>query len=42
MRRIVASAGGDTDVSRDYCYTDWADVRGFAEEFRHRLLAAAA
>ncbi|MBY0493397.1 MAG: protoporphyrinogen oxidase [Cyanobacteria bacterium] len=41
MKRIVAKAGGDTDVSRDYDYTDWADVRAFADEFR-RLLAAAA
>ena len=29
MRRIVARAGGDTDTSRDYEYTDWADLRGF-------------
>ena len=42
MKRIVAKAGGDTDVSRDYDYTDWADVRAFAEDFRCRLLAAAA
>jgi menaquinone-dependent protoporphyrinogen oxidase len=42
MKRIVAKAGGATDVSRDYDYTDWADVRAFAEDFSHRLLAAAA
>ena len=42
MKRIVASAGGDTDTSRDYEYTDWAAVRAFAEEFRRRLPAAAA
>ena len=41
MKRIVAKAGGETDTSRDYDYTDWADVRAFAEEFRRRLNAAA-
>ena len=41
MKRIVAKAGGATDVSRDYDYTDWADLRAFAEDFRRRLLAAA-
>src|SRR6185295_9593710 len=30
MVRIVRKAGGDTDTSRDYEYTDWADVRSFA------------
>jgi menaquinone-dependent protoporphyrinogen oxidase len=33
MRRIAAKAGGDTDVSRDYEYTDWNDVRDFAVSF---------
>jgi menaquinone-dependent protoporphyrinogen oxidase len=33
MKRIVAKAGGDTDTSRDYEYTDWADVRAFAQQF---------
>ena len=41
MKRIVAKAGGATDVSRDYDYTDWADLRVFAEDFRRRLQAAA-
>lgn len=41
MKRIVAKAGGATDVSRDYDYTDWDDLRAFAEDFRRRLLAAA-
>ena len=41
MKRIVAKAGGDTDVSRDFEYTDWADLRAFAGDFRRRLLAAA-
>jgi menaquinone-dependent protoporphyrinogen oxidase len=35
MRRIVAKAGGDTDTSRDYEYTDWDDLR----EFTHRFAA---
>jgi menaquinone-dependent protoporphyrinogen oxidase len=33
MRRIVARAGGDTDTTRDYEYTDWADVKTFATAF---------
>jgi len=33
MRRIVEKAGGDTDTSRDYEYTDWSDVRAFAVAF---------
>jgi menaquinone-dependent protoporphyrinogen oxidase len=42
MRRIVAKAGGDTDISRDYDYTDWAGLRAFGEELSRRLKAAAA
>jgi len=42
MKRIVASAGGDTDTSRDYEYTDWNDVREFAGDFGRRVRAAAA
>jgi menaquinone-dependent protoporphyrinogen oxidase len=30
MRRIVRKAGGDTDTSRDYEYTDWNDLSAFA------------
>lgn len=41
MKRIVAKSGGATDVSKDYDYTDWADVRAFANEFRRRIAAAA-
>ena len=41
MKRIAAKAGGETDTSHDYDYTDWADVRAFADEFRRRLTAAA-
>jgi menaquinone-dependent protoporphyrinogen oxidase len=33
MKRIVQKAGGDTDTSRDYEYTDWNDLRTFAEWF---------
>lgn len=33
MRRISAHAGGDTDTSRDYEYTDWPAVDRFAAEF---------
>jgi len=33
MRRIVAKAGGDTDVTRDYEYTDWAAVDHFTTHF---------
>ena len=39
MVRIVRKAGGDTDTSRDYEYTDWADLRAFAEEFARSLRA---
>jgi menaquinone-dependent protoporphyrinogen oxidase len=30
MRRIVRKAGGDTDTTRDYEYTDWSDLADFA------------
>jgi len=33
MKRIVAKAGGDTDTTRDFEYTDWNDLREFAETF---------
>lgn len=36
MKRIVRKAGGDTDVSRDYEYTDWGDLARFAEAFLSR------
>lgn len=39
MRRIAARAGGDTDTSRDYEYTDWADLKAFAVEFARRACA---
>ena len=42
MKRIVAKAGGETDTSKDYEYTDWNDVRAFAETFANSLVKAAA
>jgi menaquinone-dependent protoporphyrinogen oxidase len=42
MKRIVAKAGGDTDKSRDYVYTDWDALKAFASEFGRRIRAAAA
>ena len=33
MRMIVGHAGGDTDTTRDYEYTDWAAVERFAARF---------
>ena len=37
MRLIVGHAGGDTDTSRDYEYTDWQAVERFAARFAGRL-----
>jgi menaquinone-dependent protoporphyrinogen oxidase len=42
MKRIVASAGGDTDTSKDYEYTDWNDVRNFATVFGRRVATSSA
>jgi menaquinone-dependent protoporphyrinogen oxidase len=39
MRRIVSSEGDDTDVTRDYDYTDWAAVEHFAEDV-YRLVTS--
>jgi menaquinone-dependent protoporphyrinogen oxidase len=33
MKRIVAKAGGDTDTTRNYEYTDWNALRAFANRF---------
>jgi menaquinone-dependent protoporphyrinogen oxidase len=33
MRRVVRKAGGDTDTSRNYEYTDWKDLEEFTERF---------
>jgi menaquinone-dependent protoporphyrinogen oxidase len=40
MRRISAAAGGDTDTSRDYEYTDWNAVDRFASEFVDQAVGA--
>ena len=37
MKRITRKAGGDTDTSRDYEYTNWSDLRTFAEDFGRRV-----
>lgn len=37
MVRITRKAGGATDTSRDYEYTDWEDLRAFAAAF-HQLV----
>ncbi|WP_336037196.1 flavodoxin domain-containing protein [Halobacterium yunchengense] len=33
LKRIASDATGDTDTSRDYEYTDWAEVEAFARDF---------
>jgi menaquinone-dependent protoporphyrinogen oxidase len=42
MRFIAWRAGGDTDTSRDYEYTDWAALRADVEEFLLRAVPAPA
>lgn len=43
MKRIVSGQGSpDTDMSRDYVYTEWDGVRRFAEDFLAGLPAASA
>jgi menaquinone-dependent protoporphyrinogen oxidase len=42
MRRIAARAGGDTDTSRDYEYTDWAAVSALCETLAGTLAPATA
>lgn len=42
MKRIVAKAGGDTDTSRDYVYTDWDELKVFARHFGRRVQITAA
>jgi menaquinone-dependent protoporphyrinogen oxidase len=37
MMAFVGLAGGDTDASRDYEYTDWDAVERFAAAFAQRL-----
>ncbi len=33
MKRLVAKAGGDTDTTHDFEYTDWNELRDFAQDF---------
>lgn len=40
MRRISRKAGGDTDMSRDYEYTDWSQVQQLAARFTARMKEA--
>jgi menaquinone-dependent protoporphyrinogen oxidase len=40
VRMIVGMAGGETDTSRDYEYTDWDAVERFAADFARRMPAA--
>ena len=43
MKRIVRHKGNpDTDTSRDYVYTEWENVKHFAEEFLEILVPEAA
>jgi menaquinone-dependent protoporphyrinogen oxidase len=37
MKHIAKASGGDTDVSRDYDYTDWAALDRFVEDFAGRI-----
>ena len=37
MRMIVGFAGGHTDASQDYEYTDWSAAEQFAENFAQQL-----
>ncbi len=41
MKRIAAKAGGATDTSRDYDYTDWTDLEVFAGDFGKRVAGRA-
>jgi menaquinone-dependent protoporphyrinogen oxidase len=38
VRMFVGVAGGDTDTSRDYEYTDWDAVERFADAFAQRMM----
>jgi menaquinone-dependent protoporphyrinogen oxidase len=42
MKRIVGKAGGGTDTTRDYEYTDWNDLRAFAGAFARQFTTAEA
>lgn len=40
MKWIVKRAGQETDTSRDYEYTDWAEVEAFSNRFSDMLASA--
>jgi len=40
MRRIAEKSGGDTDTSRNYEYTDWADLDRFVDELTDQISRA--
>jgi len=42
MRLIMGMAGGETDMSRDYEYTDWQAVDAFAGQFAEQARTPAA
>jgi menaquinone-dependent protoporphyrinogen oxidase len=42
MKRVVGRAGGPTDTSRDYEFTDWVELDRFVDEFAAELKAEAA
>jgi menaquinone-dependent protoporphyrinogen IX oxidase len=44
MKRIAQKAGGGTDTSKDYEYTDWQALDKFARDFiqQHRLVSVPA
>ena len=37
MKRISRAAGGETDTTRDFEYTDWNDLKAFAHDFFARV-----
>jgi len=37
MKRVVKQAGGDTDPSQNYVYTDWDNVVRFATQFADEI-----
>jgi menaquinone-dependent protoporphyrinogen oxidase len=39
MKRIAGKAGGDTDTSKDYEYTDWKEVSRFVETLQAQRAA---
>ena len=41
MKRIARKAGAPTDTSRDYDFTNWADLDAFAQRFAARLTVGA-